>query len=116
MKRLFLSAFLFSLIMVSSKVYAHPPSEIKAAYDTKTKTLTATIFHPVSNPQTHFINKVEIFLNGQVVIEQKISRQENNAQLNVVYAIPDATVGSVVTVEAYCNINGKLKQEIKIKQ
>ncbi|MCM8797760.1 MAG: hypothetical protein NC923_07845 [Candidatus Omnitrophica bacterium] len=116
MKRLRLCIFLSSFIALGLIVYAHPPTDISITYDVKNKTLEAVIAHPVSNPQAHFINKVNILLNGQVIIEHRISRQDNNTKQTVIYVIPDAGDGSVLTVEAYCSISGKLKKEVKITE
>ncbi len=93
-------------------VFAHPPSDIEISFDSATKTLKAVITHPVSNPKTHFINKVDVFLNGEEIVEHKISAQDNNSTQTVSYLIPDAKPQDTVSVEAYCNISGKLKKEI----
>ncbi len=105
-----------SLILLgqTKNASAHPPSDILITYDTATKTLKAVITHQVSNPDKHFINKVDIQLNGQEIIEHKISRQDNNASQTVSYLIPEAKSGDTVSIEAYCNISGKLEKEIKL--
>ena len=106
-----------SLILLgqTKSVYAHPPSDILITYDTAIKTLKAVITHQVSNPQNHFINKVDVSLNGQEIIEHKLSRQDNNIDQAVSYLIPDAEAGDTISVEAYCNISGTLKREIEVK-
>ncbi|MDP3731486.1 MAG: hypothetical protein Q8R31_00430 [Candidatus Omnitrophota bacterium] len=105
-----------SLILLgqTENAYAHPPSDILITYDTATKTLKAVITHQVSNPQNHFINKVDVSLNGQEIIEHKLSRQDNNTDQTVSYLIPDAKGGDTLAVEAYCNISGELRKEIKV--
>jgi len=102
-------------VTVYSIVYAHPPSDIIITYDAATKTLKAVIMHNVSNPAGHFIKKVDIALNGQEIIEHKISRQDNNTTQTVTYLIPDTKAGDTLSVEAYCSISGKLEKEIKVK-
>lgn len=104
------SAFLSSL---ASTAYAHPPSDIKITYDSRTRILKAVITHSVSDVKKHFINKVNVALNGRGTIEHSISRQDNNDTQTVSYLIPDAKPGDTLSVEAYCNISGKLKKEIK---
>jgi len=98
----------------SSIAYAHPPSDIIITYDAATKTLHAVIMHNVSNPTNHYIKKVDVGLNGQEIIEHRISRQDNNTTQTVSYLIPDVKTGDVLSVEAYCSISGKLEKEIKI--
>lgn len=95
--------------------YAHPPSDIKITFDTSTKMLKAAIIHNTSNPQKHYINKVDIGLNGQEIIEHKISREDNNNSQTVEYLIPDTKETDVISVEGYCSISGKLKKEIIVK-
>jgi len=103
------------LIAVCSVAYAHPPSDIIISYDPATRILHATIMHNVSNPLNHYIKKVDIGLNGKEIIEQEISRQDNNTSQTVSYLIPDAKAGDKLSVEAYCSISGKLKKEIEVK-
>lgn len=101
-------------IAVSSTVYAHPPLDIVITYNTITKTLQAVIVHQVDNPKAHFIKKVDVALNGQKIIEHKISKQDNSASQAVLYLIPDAKDGDLISVEAYCSVSGQLKRQIKV--
>jgi hypothetical protein len=54
---------LFSAFYLAA--YAHPPSDITITYDPASKILRAVIIHNVSNPQNHYIKKVDIALNGK---------------------------------------------------
>jgi len=112
MKKLIFFFLFFSFL--SSFSYAHPPSDIIITYDSQSKVLKAEIVHNVSNPQTHYISKVNISLNGKEIIEHKISSQDNNLKQTVSYLIPDAKKGDILGVEAYCSISGKLTKEIRI--
>jgi len=106
--------FLFILSFVTSLAYAHPPSDIKIAFDPKTKMLTAVIMHNTSNPSSHYIRKVDIGLNGNEIIEYSLGRQENNESQTISYRIPEAKEGDTLSVEGYCSISGKLEKEIKV--
>ena len=103
------------LFVFSSMAYAHPPSDIKIAFDPGTKMLKAVIMHDVSNPASHYIKTVDIGLNGKEIISQSISRQDNDESQTVSCLIPDARGGDVISVEAYCNISGKLKKEATVQ-
>lgn len=110
-------AALFLCIVVCAvcpAVYAHPPSDITITYDTTTKVLKAVISHEVSNPEKHYIAKVEVDLNGKEVIAHQLSRQDNFNTQTVSYLIPDAGVWDKLSVEASCSISGKLKKEIQV--
>jgi desulfoferrodoxin (superoxide reductase-like protein) len=105
-----------ALSSFSSTAYAHPPSDIKITYDSKTKILKAVIMHKVSDVKKHFINKVEVGLNGRKIISHTISQQDNNLAQTVSYLIPDAKLGDILSVEGYCNISGRLEKEIKVEK
>lgn len=94
--------------------YAHPPSDIKISFDPATKMLHAVIIHNTSNPESHYIKKVDVSLNGKEIIGQEISKQDNNESQTVHYLIPDARQGDVISVEGYCSISGKLDKEVKV--
>jgi hypothetical protein len=115
MKRI--ATFLIFLIFLAvvSTAYAHPPSDIKITFDAKTKILQAVIMHNTNNPLNHYIKTVDIGLNGKKIIEQIISRQDNNQSQTVSYFIPDVKDGDVLSVEGYCSISGKLQKEIPVK-
>jgi desulfoferrodoxin (superoxide reductase-like protein) len=104
------------LITACSAAYAHPPSDITITYDPQTKILRAVIMHNTSNPESHYINKVDIVLNGKEIIEHEISRQDNNTSQAVSYLIPDAKTGDKLSLEAYCSISGELRKEIEVKE
>lgn len=115
MKRI--AALIAFIVFLSgaSPVYAHPPSDIKIAFDPRTHMLKAVIMHTTNNPASHYIKKADIGLNGKEIIEHTISRQDNNTDQTVSYYIPDIKDGDVVSVEGYCSISGKLRKEITVK-
>ncbi len=103
------------VLMAASRVYAHPPSDIKITYDLKTQILTAVIVHNTSNTANHYIEKVDVGLNGTEIIEHKISRQDNNDEQTVSYRIPDVKAGDVLSVEGHCSISGQLEKKITVQ-
>lgn len=103
-------------LILCSVAYAHPPSDIIITYDPSTKILKALIMHNVNNPESHYIKKVDVGLNGKEIIEHAISREDNNTSQTVAYLIPDAKPGDTLSVEAYCSISGTLQKEIKVAQ
>lgn len=114
MRKIILLSILCTFIFVCSVAFAHPPSDIKAEYNLQTRILTVIITHHVNNPGSHYIGKIDIWLNGKEIIEHKISKQDNNSSQFAVYMIPDAKSGDVIAVEGYCSINGKLRKEITL--
>lgn len=110
-------AVLSALFLAASVAvaYAHPPSDIKITFDPAAKMLHAQVMHDVKDPAQHFINKVDVALNGKEIITQAISCQENNMSQAVHYLITDAKAGDTLSVEGYCSISGKLEKEIKVQ-
>lgn len=108
--------FIFAACMALSfsLVYAHPPSDIAVTYDPASKVIIAIIYHEVSNPENHYIKKVDIGLNGSEIATLDFSKQENNATQPVKYQLENISPEDVISVEAYCSINGKLRKEIKV--
>ncbi len=115
MKKVTLFLIACFLITVHSLAYAHPPSDIIITFYPGSKILKAVIMHNVSDPEKHFIKKVDVMLNGKQIIEQEISRQDNNSNQTVNYLIPDAKLGDTISVKAYCSISGVLEKEIEAK-
>lgn len=115
MRRISTIAVFLSGLIIASTVYAHPPSDMQISMDPGTKILTAVIVHNTSNPLNHYINKVDVGLNGKEIIGHLISREDNNQTQTVKYLIPDVKNGDTVSVEGYCSISGKLKREITVK-
>ena len=111
-----IALFLILSFFICSVAYAHPPSDIKIIYDSGTKTLKTVIMHNVSDVKKHFINKVDIGLNGKEIISHAISQQDNNASQTVSYLIPDAKSGDALSVEGYCSLSGSLTKEIKVSE
>ena len=115
MRSLIVTLMCISFLLCSAIAYAHPPTDIIITFDPATKMVKAVIVHPVSNPQGHFIKKVDVGLNGKEIIEQQISRQDTTTEQSVCYLVPDAKPGDTISVEGYCSISGTLKKEIKIE-
>lgn len=103
------------ILFSASNVFAHPPAKIDLSFLPGQKLVEATIYHPVSNPNSHFIDKVAVAVNGKEVLVHKVSIQDDNEKQVVIYRIPDVKEGDIISVEADCNKSGKLKKELEIK-
>ena len=68
------TVFLFFLVFLVTvpRAYAHPPSDIKITFDPATRILQAVIIHNTSNLVNHYINKVDVGLNGKEIVEHEI--------------------------------------------
>lgn len=109
MKNLILS--LIILFLVFSSVFAHAPKSVDITVNLSEKNIAVDISHPVSNPNSHYVKRVEVTLNEKKIIEQTFSLQEGNSQ-GVIYHIPSLKMSDTVTVEAFCSIAGSQKKTI----
>ncbi len=103
-------------LVILTPLAAHPPGSIDFNYDTETGILTVKVIHSVKDASKHYINKVEIELNGTQLIEQKFRSQLDEENQEALYKVIDAKAGDKFTVEAYCNISGKKKTEFEVTQ
>ena len=66
-KTLIISLQIVAIIMVLSNfttlVSSHTPDYLDLSFNADTTTLTATFTHPVSDPNSHYIESVEIKVN-----------------------------------------------------
>ncbi len=103
------------LFLMAQSAYAHPPGNIKAIFDSSSRTLKVNISHIVTNPKSHYIREAYITLNGDKAIEQIIKLQETDSSQFLQYSIPDAEEGDTMRIEARCSSFGKKFKEIKVK-
>ncbi len=101
-------------LALSQIAYAHPPKSIESNYDPSDKTLSVTVTHPVRNPKGHYIEKIEIVKNDELIAKKEFSEQDNNVSQNAVFIVSDITAQDTVIIEAYCSISGKLKEKVDI--
>ncbi|MBE0432083.1 hypothetical protein IBX73_01305 [candidate division WOR-3 bacterium] len=101
-------------LMLLSPLVAHPPKSIELEYDIGTGILTVEVVHGVSDASKHYVNEVEVELNGTKLIEQSFRSQIDKEKQQVFYKVIDAKVGDKFTVEAYCNISGKRKAQLEV--
>ena len=115
MKKGIVICALLVFLSVASNVYAHPPTDIRITFDSKTKMLKAVIEHNTKNFTNHYIKTAEVKLNGKKIISHTISRQDNHNTQTVYYLIPDVKNGDVLAVEGYCNMFGNQTKKITVK-
>ena len=92
---------------------ANAPKEVKLAYDVASKTLQATITH-TPHSESHYINKVEIKKNGEVV-----TLQEYTSQIGDTFAYSykvEAVAGDVIELKASCSRFGSRTEKLTVGQ
>ena len=101
---------------IAASGFGHPPSAVTARFDTDESLLTVNVMHSVRDAAKHFVDEIEVEINGKKMIEQKFARQTDMGMQEVVYRVIDAKVGDKIKVTAGCNISGKKSVEITVEK
>jgi hypothetical protein len=109
---LMFSAAVF-LTLYPGVVSAHSPREVKLDYDLTAQTLKATITH-TGFSDSHYINKVEIRKNGNLVSLQEYKNQPSET-FTYSYKVT-AGAGDVLEVKAYCSKFGSKAEKLAVGQ
>jgi len=102
--------FVFSSINIAN---ANSPDGIIFDYDFDFDILYLRINHVVSDPNTHYIELVQIYVNNILNITREYTSQNTTAYLEDNYAL-SAVHGDVIKVTATCNIVGSLTDQITL--
>jgi len=108
--------FILFTFIISFKGLAHPPSNIELQFDNETKILQINVTHPVTDVKKHFINKIEVYLDDELMIIQNFKKQKDNKSQEATYLLFDAVVGSKIKVRAICSISGSKTGEIVVEE
>ncbi|UCE36149.1 MAG: hypothetical protein JSW00_11420 [Thermoplasmata archaeon] len=112
---LFLITLLFLLILLSQRAQAHPPSSMALEYDYSTQTLNVTISHSVGDPNSHYVESVEILKNDVESITTDYTSQPSTSTISYTYDI-SASDGDNFEVTATCNQFGSITEEIQVDE
>lgn len=114
MKKLHLKVLLLVGVLcgLTTVACAHPPSDVLMKFDQKSKLLTITTPHTVMNAQRHFIDEIDVKVNGKTVVTQSFSSQKDAKEQAVRYILIDAKPGDTITVRAVCNMGGELSKDL----
>ncbi|MFH1715549.1 MAG: hypothetical protein ABH857_05110 [Elusimicrobiota bacterium] len=104
------------MLLFGQNLFAHPGSRIDTGYDKNTMMLDAVVYHNVKNPKNHFIDRVTVSANGNVIIEQFFGEQDNNETQTVSYRVPSLSKDDKIEVRAYCNREGNVKAEVMVEE
>jgi glucose/arabinose dehydrogenase len=104
---------LSTLALVSITAQAHAPADVSLIYDQENQTLNVSITHTVSNPSTHYVAKVEISKNDQVVLGNNYTTQPTASKFTYSYPL-DALAGDVLKAKVTCSIAGSRTGEVTV--
>jgi hypothetical protein len=106
---------IFALLAVSAAVLAHAPSAVRLRFFPDTRMMTLSIDHAVDDPADHYVKKVQIKVNGSVVVSQTFKLQETGSGESLVYKFLDLKSGDVIEAIATCNKGGKNTHKLRMK-
>jgi len=112
-KYIVISMLLLSTIFIAMPAIAHPSQDMVLDYNLETSELSVTITHETPAPTVHYIYKVEIELNNQLIISEEYESQPTNDVFTYIYII-ETEIGDEITVTAFCNIQGSITRSIII--
>jgi len=99
-------------MLMSPCAFAHQPSRIEA--NVNGTVLDICAYHTVSNPQDHYVEEIEVRLNGDKIIDQKYSMQSGDTQ-KAIYIIPSLKKGDEIEIRAHCNKKGEKKTQLTVR-
>lgn len=103
-------------VLLAGSAWAHPPKDVILEFATDTQMLTVNAPHDTKDATKHFVGAIQVDLNGEKIIEQKMKSQITAAEGKAHFWIHDAKIGDTITVTATCNIAGKKSASLKIEK
>jgi hypothetical protein len=94
---------------------AHSPTDMKISYDPNTAKIYVTITHPVDDPATHYLSRVKVKLNGNVISDPDYKSQPTKDTFTLTYDV-NAAAGDEVWVTATCVRGGVLEKTYNVPQ
>jgi hypothetical protein len=113
MKSFIIATLTISLILISSGAYANPPDDMILEYDSTTSTLEVTITHPTLDPNTHYIYKVDISVNGELYLSEEYTSQPTSDIFTYSYIVI-ANANDEISVTAICNLFGSITRTLTV--
>ena len=112
-KWFFLAALSVSLLLIQGNALAHAPSNLSMDYDEAEQSLEVTVTHTVSDPTDHYIERIEVTRNGELIIDEDYNEQPSDSTFTYSYDI-ETTSGDTLQAEAFCNRFGTLTGTLEI--
>jgi hypothetical protein len=112
-KAAFLAMFTTIILLVSSHAIAHSPEDIVLEYDLNTTTLDVTITHVTLDPNSHYVYKVDVKINGELYLSEQYTSQPTTSTFKYSYTVT-ANVGDEISVTAFCSLFGSLTKTLTV--
>ena len=113
------TCFLLNLVLIvvllfqPTVVQAHAPAIMNLSYDYDTEELVVGVGHAVSDPATHHISLIEIYVDGDFRTSRTYYEQDSVDGLTDYFDVP-AEMGAVIRVTANCSESGQIMEELTV--
>jgi len=101
--------------LLASVAMAHPPGKMFAFYSAGEEVLKIKIDHGVGNVESHYIDKIKIYVNDKLVKEKTYDKQTDTARLTDDIPLKGVNKGDTIKIYASCNKFGSKTLEIVMK-
>ena len=98
-------------VIISTQAYANPPDDMVLEYNVSASELDVTITHPTFDPNTHYIYKVDIDINGELYLSELYTSQPTSDPFTYTYTVV-ANAGDEISVTAFCSLFGDLTKSL----
>ncbi len=109
-KRIIVLLILSLTIYFAGSSRAHSPTSIEIDYDFETSILTVTVYHSVTEPDIHYINQIDVWVNDILNTTEYYSRQFETTYQYDTFNIT-ANHSDTIKIKAHCNVSGSLIDE-----
>lgn len=106
---------LITILTLIGVAQAHAPSEVDVRLTNDT--LILAVVHKSKKMSKHYIDKITVKVNGDVVLVKQYTGQNSIGGHNVDIALPQSvTGGDIISVTAHCNKKGEATGELKVPE
>ena len=95
--------FLFSL---RASVFANPPAEVRLTWEEERRSLGVEVLHPTEDVLNHYIERIDLSVNGTVLESRIYTRQQDPAGTTAWIVVTDLPPDAILDVRVYCNREG----------
>jgi hypothetical protein len=104
LKALFWMMFVFAILFPKT-VSAHPPKEIRLDLRPGGE-LVVYAAHTVDDPQKHYIYRITVYANNDILVTREYKSQNGMDGLTVTFSVGTLPSGTNLKAEAFCVIMG----------
>ena len=97
------------LLFIAGSALANPPRSVDIVV--VGRRIDVTAIHPVGDNKLHYIDKIDVYLNGEKRIRQTFAEQAGD-EIKLVYLLPSLKDKDTVMVKATCNKYGEKSAQV----